>query len=117
MPLGCIHFAGIRGLRVSERQLSVDPWMTDAAHRGPMPWPGPAPPEDDLTQAGLDAIGRMVRDHRLRRGWSQRDLEWMSGIDQTVISRIENGRQYGVRWSRFARLLGVLSSDRVPPGR
>jgi len=82
-----------------------------------MPWPGPAPPEDELTQAGFDAIGRLVRDLRHRRGWSQRDLEAISGIDQTVISRIENGRQYGVRWSRFGRLIGILRPDDHGPPR
>ena len=30
------------------------------------------------------------------------------GIDQTVISRIENGKQYGLRWSRFADLVDAL---------
>ena len=37
-------------------------------------------------------------------------LEARSGIDQTVISRIENGKQYGIRWSRFATLVGSLGA-------
>ena len=32
----------------------------------------------------------------------------MTGIDQTVISRLENGKQYGLRWSRFAILVARL---------
>ena len=35
-------------------------------------------------------------------------LEAESGIDQTVISRIENGKQYGLRWSRLAELVDAL---------
>ena len=35
-------------------------------------------------------------------------LEAESGIDQTVISRIENGKQYGLRWSRLAELIDAL---------
>ena len=44
-----------------------------------------------------------------------------SGIDQTVISRIENGKQYGIRWSRFALLVDALGGFDVAlaasPGR
>lgn len=50
----------------------------------------------------------MVKRRRLALGWTQRVLEWRSGIDQTVISRIENGKQYGMRWSRFADLVEAL---------
>lgn len=50
----------------------------------------------------------MVRARRNRLGWSQRYLEVLSGIDQTVISRIENGKQYGLRWLRFADLVDAL---------
>jgi transcriptional regulator with XRE-family HTH domain len=67
-------------------------------------------PEDAVTQAGLDAIGRVVRDLRQSRRLSQRDLQAISGVHQTTISRIENGRQAGVRWSRFARLIGAMST-------
>lgn len=50
----------------------------------------------------------MVRARRHHLGWSQRYLEMMAGIDQTVISRIENGKQYGLRWLRFADLVDAL---------
>ena len=51
-------------------------------------------------------------------------LEAESGIDQTVISRIENGRQYGLRWSRLAVLIDAMGGldargfeDSRPPPR
>ena len=66
------------------------------------------PRRDPQQQHGLDLIGQMVRNRRHRLGWSQRYLEMLSGLDQTVISRIENGRQFGVRWCRFADLVDAL---------
>jgi transcriptional regulator with XRE-family HTH domain len=66
-------------------------------------------------QLGYDTIGTLVRDRRERLGWSQRTLEARCGIDQTVISRIENGKQYGVRWARFATLVGVLGGLGAEP--
>ncbi len=42
----------------------------------------------------------------------------LAGIDQTVISRIENGKQFGLRWLRFADLvdaLGGLEGVSNPP--
>ena len=50
-------------------------------------------------------------------GWTQRQLEAQSGVDQTVISRIENGKQYGIRWSRFALLVDALGGFGGPAGR
>ena len=50
---------------------------------------------------------------RLGADLTQRRLEAMTGIDQTVISRLENGKQYGLRWSRYAVLVAVLH-DRQP---
>ena len=63
---------------------------------------------DPQEQHGFDLIGAEVKRRRLALGWTQRLLEAHSGIDQTVISRIENGKQYGIRWSRFARLVDAL---------
>src|SRR6476659_5536906 len=66
------------------------------------------PHRDPQRQHGFDLIGQMVRARRHRLGWSQRYLEMLAGIDQTVISRIENGKQYGLRWLRFADLVDAL---------
>jgi transcriptional regulator with XRE-family HTH domain len=71
-------------------------------------------PRDPQQQEGFEAIGAMVRRRRARLGWSQRYLELRSGLDQTVISRIENGKQYGIRWSRFATLVGAMGGLDIP---
>ena len=50
----------------------------------------------------------MLKRRRLLAGLTQREVERLTGVDQTVISRLENGRQYGLRWSRFAILVATL---------
>jgi transcriptional regulator with XRE-family HTH domain len=62
----------------------------------------------EAEQNGYDLIGSFIKRRRLAIPLTQRQLEHLTEIDQTVISRIENGRQYGLRWSRFARLVAVL---------
>jgi transcriptional regulator with XRE-family HTH domain len=73
----------------------------------------PRKPEE---QRGFELVGATIRRKRLALGWTQRTLEAYSGIDQTVISRLENGKQYGLRWVRFARLVDALDGlELVPP--
>ena len=69
------------------------------------PQPRARSPEEQL---GYKVIGRLIAARRRRLGWSQRYLEDRSGIDQAVISRLENGKQFGVRWARFATLVGAM---------
>ena len=63
---------------------------------------------DPQEQHGFDLIAAEVKRRRVALNWTQRMLEAYSGVDQTVISRIENGKQYGIRWSRFALLVDAL---------
>ena len=72
---------------------------------------------DPQEQHGFDLIGAEVKRRRVALGWTQRMLEAYSGIDQTVISRIENGKQYGIRWSRFALLVDALGGFGPVPVR
>jgi transcriptional regulator with XRE-family HTH domain len=69
------------------------------------PQPRARSPEEQL---GYKVIGQLIAVRRRRLGWSQRYLEDRSGIDQAVISRVENGKQFGVRWARFAALVGAM---------
>jgi transcriptional regulator with XRE-family HTH domain len=41
-------------------------------------------------------------------GYSQRQLERLSGVDQTTISRLENGRLRSLRLVRLAALFEAL---------
>jgi len=85
-----------------------------------MTWPlFDAANADSSSQRGFKLIGQLLLRRRRRLGLSQRQLEYLSGVDQTVISRLENGRLGGLRWSRFARLVDALGglNERDPePG-
>ena len=73
-----------------------------------MTWDINAWPEDGRVRRGFELIGRIVRHRRQRLALSQRQLERLSGVDQSVISRLENGKLYGLRWARFARIVEAL---------
>jgi transcriptional regulator with XRE-family HTH domain len=60
-------------------------------------------------QRGWELVGNAVKRRRRALHWSQRDLERASGVDQTVISRLENGILPGIRFSRFARLVEAMN--------
>jgi transcriptional regulator with XRE-family HTH domain len=69
---------------------------------------------DPDQQRGFELIGATIRRRRLALGWTQRDLDARSGVDQAVISRLENGKQYGMRWLRFAQLVQALGGLETP---
>ena len=66
-------------------------------------------PLTDRQVEGLQLLGAQLRRARLGNGWSQRRLERASGIDQTTISRLENGRLASLRLVRIAALMQALS--------
>jgi transcriptional regulator with XRE-family HTH domain len=57
---------------------------------------------------GLKELGRIIRRARLDLGLSQRGLERRSLVDQTTISRLENGRLTHLSLQHVARLFQVL---------
>jgi transcriptional regulator with XRE-family HTH domain len=59
-------------------------------------------------KSGLVLIGAAIRRKRRKRGLTQRDLERLTGVHQSTISRLETGQRCGLKWSRFARIVGVL---------
>lgn len=65
-------------------------------------------------QRGFELIGAAVRRRRHRLYVSQRVLGIHCGIDQSTISRLENGKLGGLRWSRFAVLVYVLGGLEPP---
>ena len=64
---------------------------------------------------GLALIGEQVREGRRDRRWTQFALERASGVDQTVISRLENGHLTSLRLIRLAAIFAAL--DGHGPGR
>jgi DNA-binding XRE family transcriptional regulator len=59
-------------------------------------------------QRGLGLIGGSLRQARHRAGLSQRQLEELSGVDQTTISKLENGRLVSLRLVRLAALVNAI---------
>jgi transcriptional regulator with XRE-family HTH domain len=56
----------------------------------------------------LVGIGRTVREARHAGGMTQRDLQDLSGVHQSMISRLENGRAPGMRIVALARIMAGL---------
>jgi ribosome-binding protein aMBF1 (putative translation factor) len=88
-------------------------------HHREMPWESFGMQDaDGRTARGYARIGRLVRRRRERIGLSQRQLQRLSGIDQSVISRLETGQLRGLRFSRLARLVdalgGIGDADPLP---
>jgi transcriptional regulator with XRE-family HTH domain len=80
-------------------------------------WAHSLDPRHETEQRGYEFIGAVIKRRRLEATLTQRELEHLSGIDQTVISRLENGKQYGLRWSRFAMLVAALDGLEGGPSR
>ena len=69
-------------------------------------------PED---VASLEFLGRLFKDARYVVGMTQRQLERATDIDQTTISRLENGRLTNMRLWKLGRIARVLRAGwRVP---
>jgi transcriptional regulator with XRE-family HTH domain len=63
---------------------------------------------DSAVSVGLRLIGDLVREARLRRNLTQRQLAWSALLTQSTISRLETGRLQGIRLRTLAAILGVL---------
>ena len=65
-----------------------------------------------VTRARIE-FGEALRRARLARGYSQTELQRVTGVHQSVISRLENGRMVGVRFHRLVRLLDGLGVEDI----
>lgn len=76
-------------------------------------------PEPARIRAARVVFGAGILRARLFRGLTQLELEERSGLDQTVISRLERGRFVNVRLTRLLALLAALEVEDVMllPGR
>jgi transcriptional regulator with XRE-family HTH domain len=66
---------------------------------------------DERTRAALDDFGQAIRDARNRLSISQMTLERLSGVDQTMISRLERGRSPHASLENVLRIATALGVD------
>jgi transcriptional regulator with XRE-family HTH domain len=67
-------------------------------------------PQRDDVDAGVAAFGREVLTTRRRYRMTQMQLERRSGLDQTMISRIERGQLHGIPLRRLVLLADGLDA-------
>jgi DNA-binding XRE family transcriptional regulator len=60
---------------------------------------------------GMELLGRWIRDARVRSGFGQAQLGRLTGIHQSTISRLENGRLEGLQLYRLAVLVYALEES------
>ena len=70
--------------------------------------PFPVPWVDPIDQAMLKELGADLRRRRTEALLTQRQLEELTHVDQTTISRVENGQVSTLRLHRYARLLAGI---------
>ncbi len=59
-----------------------------------------------------ESLGFVLREERKKKGWNQTELGMPVGIDQTTISKVEQGKP-GTRLDTLFRLLSALDLDLV----
>lgn len=62
-------------------------------------------------------VGGQVRAARVHASLNQRQVEELTGIDQTAISRLENGKGSNLPLGRFAALLVAIDAEIRPADR
>lgn len=58
-------------------------------------------------------IGRVIRDRRRARGWSQEDLADVSGMHRTFIGRLERGEEANPTMTTLMRVAVALQMSVV----
>ena len=65
----------------------------------------------------LAVVGGQVPAAQVHASLTQRQVEDLTGIDQTSISRLENGKRSNMPLGRFALLLVAIDAETRPAGR
>jgi DNA-binding XRE family transcriptional regulator len=72
-------------------------------------------PYPRLALVGMARLGESVRRARHRTGLSQADLGRLCALDQSIISRLENGKLPSLRFWRLAQVIAALGPAWDPP--
>jgi predicted XRE-type DNA-binding protein len=70
-----------------------------------------------VAEIGLIQIAAWVKAGRQATHMTQQHVENVSGVDQTVISRLENGKLHSIRLVRLAAVIGAIYDPRPRPTR
>jgi predicted XRE-type DNA-binding protein len=70
-----------------------------------------------VAEIGLAQIAVWVKAGRQATHMTQQHVENVSGVDQTVISRLENGKVHSMRLVRLAAVIGAIYDPRPRPSR
>lgn len=70
-------------------------------------------PEVWANEAIRVELGQALLGLRRYHALTQRELERLSGVDQTIISRLERGRHVHIRVARILALLAAMHVDRI----
>lgn len=68
-----------------------------------------------------EKFGENLKEWRVRRGWTQRDLQELSGVPLEAISRMEHGKQQptwqtAIKLARALRIsLDALATEEILP--
>jgi transcriptional regulator with XRE-family HTH domain len=101
-------WVGVSGLnrrmyeRFLEKWFGVDP-ARERDHR---------PPDHPMV-----VVGAQVRAARIHASLTQRQVEDLTGIDQSTVSRLENGKGSNLPLGRFAALLIAIDAEIQPVDR
>lgn len=61
-------------------------------------------------------ICRNIKEARLKKGWTQKEVAEKAGMDANSYAKIEQGRSrpFGVTLAKIIKALGVKPSDIIP---
>jgi hypothetical protein len=64
--------------------------------------------KDPLSQEGCERLGALIRRRRRQVGFTQQALGVLSGMSQSMISRLETGKLRGINLANLGRIVGAL---------
>jgi predicted XRE-type DNA-binding protein len=111
---------------MSRDEGSVDGWVWASGLNRPMyerflaTWFGVDPTRERdrrLPDHPLVVLGAQVRAVRIQSSLTQRQVEDLTGIDQSTVSRLENGKGSNMPLGRFAALLVAIDAEIRPADR
>ena len=58
-----------------------------------------------------EKLGKLIKERRKERGWTQKEFAKKVGLSRQVISNLENGKLGSIRFVKIEHILRVLGYD------